>query len=221
MPQMAPFPSKGSEYREYVEAAVDLLQTNAARLKVDAAKQAALSTALADFIAAHDKATDRPNRTLLNTAAKNSTKKILTDLLRATYKELPASALTPADRTLLGLKERDHRTPPAQPTSRPRIVGIDAHYRFQNRIKYIDEETGRRAKPKSILGCEVWCAPGTVNAPPAMEDYRYVGLSITTPYLAHFGAAEAGKMMYYLLRWINTRGETGPWGDVVGAFVLP
>jgi len=32
--------------------------------------------------------------------------------------------------------------------------------------------------------------------------------------------ADAGKTAYYALRWENTRGETGPWSDVVSATIL-
>lgn len=34
-----------------------------------------------------------------------------------------------------------------------------------------------------------------------------------------FPSAEAGKMAYYALRWLSTRGETGPWREVAAATV--
>ena len=30
-------------------------------------------------------------------------------------------------------------------------------------------------------------------------------------------AADAGKSVYYLLRWVSTKGQPGPWSDVVTA----
>ena len=30
----------------------------------------------------------------------------------------------------------------------------------------------------------------------------------------------AGKMVYYWLRWVNTRGETGPWSITINAMVM-
>jgi hypothetical protein len=34
-----------------------------------------------------------------------------------------------------------------------------------------------------------------------------------------FRAADGGKTAVYMLRWVNTRGEKGPWSDVTTATV--
>jgi len=31
---------------------------------------------------------------------------------------------------------------------------------------------------------------------------------------------QAGKTVYYWLRWVNTRGEAGPWSSVASAMVV-
>jgi hypothetical protein len=36
-----------------------------------------------------------------------------------------------------------------------------------------------------------------------------------TPYADKHDPADAGKNVYSLLRWQNTKGETGPWSDVI------
>ena len=44
-------------------------------------------------------------------------------------------------------------------------------------------------------------------------------LGSATPYLQPHDAGNAGKTACYALRWENTRGETGPWSDVVSATI--
>jgi predicted phage tail protein len=44
-------------------------------------------------------------------------------------------------------------------------------------------------------------------------------LNSGTPYLAEYTGAQAGQMVYYWLRWVNTRGEKGPWSEPVSATI--
>jgi predicted phage tail protein len=36
---------------------------------------------------------------------------------------------------------------------------------------------------------------------------------------AQYTGAQAGQMAYYWLRWVNTRGEKGPWSEPVSATI--
>ncbi|NUQ10425.1 MAG: hypothetical protein HUU24_15360, partial [Phycisphaerae bacterium] len=40
-----------------------------------------------------------------------------------------------------------------------------------------------------------------------------------TPYLATFDGADGGKPAHYMLRWINTKGQPGPWSETATATV--
>jgi hypothetical protein len=40
-----------------------------------------------------------------------------------------------------------------------------------------------------------------------------------TPFTLEFDDAERGHTVYFCLRWENTRGEKGPWGEIVSAIV--
>jgi predicted phage tail protein len=43
--------------------------------------------------------------------------------------------------------------------------------------------------------------------------------STATPYLTDSAGADAGKTAHYWLRWVNTRGEAGPWSDTISATI--
>jgi hypothetical protein len=37
--------------------------------------------------------------------------------------------------------------------------------------------------------------------------------------MAEFDGSQAGKTAYYMLRWVSTRGETGPWSQTVSGTI--
>lgn len=62
----------------------------------------------------------------------------------------------------------------------------------------------RRSRVAHRVGAEP--VPGRVVQ---REAHRF------TPYVDKHDPADAGKNVYYPLRWQNTKGEPGPWSDVI------
>ncbi len=52
-------------------------------------------------------------------------------------------------------------------------------------------------------------ASPTVLAPGAVDT--------RTAYVAQYDGADGGKTAHYLLRWVGTTGEKGPWGETASA----
>jgi hypothetical protein len=58
------------------------------------------------------------------------------------------------------------------------------------------------------------------DEPPATaEDLRHSSFATKTRMVYTFTEAERGKKVYFAARWENTRGEKGPWSDVVSAII--
>lgn len=86
-----------------------------------------------------------------------------------------------------------------------------------------------------MLGAEVWVklvAPPTADQPagstpgaslgdPARDPSSFTFLTMTTrpSFRAVFKAGEGGNTAVYMARWVNTRGEKGPWSEVTTATV--
>lgn len=123
-----------------------------------------------------------------------------------------------SDRHLLGLNVRStSRTAVAAPTSRP-VASVDTSQRLQHTISFVDENTpSSRAKPPGASGCEVWMKIGA--APTDPSELTYLATDTRTPYTAVFDGADAGKVVHYMLRWVNSRGERGPWSQTVSATI--
>lgn len=74
------------------------------------------------------------------------------------------------------------------------------------------------AKPVGARGAEIGGFIGpTPTSDPAQA--HFVALDTASPYLLVHEAADAGKLAHYLLRWVNTRSEPGPWSEPLSATI--
>lgn len=72
-----------------------------------------------------------------------------------------------------------------------------------------------------MLGAEVWVALAAPHDPPPLlgDAFRFLSVNARGMLQADFSTAEAGQTAYYALRWLSTRGETGPWSEIAAATV--
>jgi hypothetical protein len=76
-----------------------------------------------------------------------------------------------------------------------------------------------RVKPAGVRGYEVYSLVGSATPPADLSACNYVLTAtkgmITIPY----GGGDGGKMAWYIIRCVNTRGERGPVSETVGATI--
>jgi hypothetical protein len=138
-------------------------------------------------------------------------------------------ATTNADRAIIGITIRDtSRTRSPQPTTRPQAL-VQAGQRLTHTLRLTDESTPtRRARPRGVLGAEVWvklvAPPGP--AEPAPTDpigdpatFSFLTLSTKPTLRAEFPTTAGGKTAVYMARWVSTQGEKGPWSEICTATV--
>jgi hypothetical protein len=125
-----------------------------------------------------------------------------------------------SDTTLAGygLPPRDKvKTASGAPTTAP--VGQIDYAKLKHTIHFRDAATPeRKAKPKGIQGCEIWRAVGA-QPPTSESDFDYLATDTDSPYVAFYDMADAGKRIYYLLRWLSKSGERGEWSETIEATV--
>ena len=143
----------------------------------------------------------------------------ISELRRQVQQTQHTPGVTDADRAALGLSPRDTtRTAAPVPATRP-VATIEAGLSLRHTINFFDEGTpNARRKPDGVLGCEIWCKVGD-PAPTDPAQLVFVALDTATPYIKNFDGADAGKIVYYRLRWLNTHGEPGPWSQLYSATV--
>ncbi len=135
---------------------------------------------------------------------------------------------TDADRATIGITLRGGPALRAgSPITRP-IASIALTSRLTHTLRIADASTPtRRAKPKGIIGCEVWLK--LVEPTPAQGDqnntlgdpstFNFIGVATRSPHVAQFPLQSQGKSAVYMLRWVSSRGEPGPWSDPYSATV--
>ena len=143
--------------------------------------------------------------------------------IRALVRKLQASpAVDDSERQALGITVRDTQpTPVGPPTTRP-VALVDTSQRLRHEIAFADEGTPtRKAKPSGAMGAEIWRAITAAGAaaPVDPSGYTFIALDTSTPYVLDFAGADAGKTAHYILRWVNTRGQKGPWSETVSATI--
>ena len=129
---------------------------------------------------------------------------------------------TNADRAEMGITVRDTSpTPAPAPSSRP-LALVESGQRLTHQLRLVDESTPtRRARPAGVLGAEVWVKLVDADAPAPTDPAALTFLTMTTKpsFRAEFKTGEGGKTAVYMARWVNTRGEKGPWSEVATATV--
>jgi hypothetical protein len=114
------------------------------------------------------------------------------------------------------LPSHDH-TPAPVATTYP-AARIDSSMLRFLKIFFHDAESSHKAKPKGQHGAEIRWA--ILESPPqSVKDLTNSAFDTNSPFSLEFDDTERGKTAYFCLRWENTRGEKGPWGEIVSALI--
>ncbi len=88
--------------------------------------------------------------------------------------------------------------------------------RLQHTIAFMDEMTPTsKAKPAGVMGVEIWVKVDDPAPVDPNTDLRFLGLDTRTPYVAEYPGTDGGKPAHYMARWVNARGEKGPWSETL------
>lgn len=123
--------------------------------------------------------------------------------------------ITNQDRDNMQIRPRaTERTPIPAPTTLPEVSSIP---QTGNRVKiYFRQQpdaqgVSRRGKPDGAQFCELAVSTGMMPQSPDQCNGR--ALASRSPYTAEFEQSQAGQKIYYYARWVNPKGEAGPWTE--------
>lgn len=174
--------------------------------------------------------TDYPAHTAAQTAArsarqsKDDARGGLEGAIRPLVRRLQASPdVDDGERAAMGITVPDKEASPlgGPPTSRP-VVTVDTSQRLQHTIHFTDESSPtRKARPAGVMGAEIWVKVAPAGDPPPADpdELTFLAVDTRTPYTTDFDGADAGKTAHYMLRWVSTTGEKGPWSETASATV--
>lgn len=213
-------PSSDSDFNTWLKNFNQYANANLAALGLVAADLAPLQTASTAWDTAYSDNITAQGAAQGARQTKDTARKDVEAQARPLVQRLQtAPTVKDSHRESLGMNVRSTtRTAAVAPTSRP-VVMIDTSQRLQHTISFMDENTpNSRAKPGDVSGCEVWVKIGG-TAPVDPSECTYLATDTRTPYTAVYDGADGGKTAFYMLRWVNSRGERGPWSQTAGATI--
>ncbi|MCX5634526.1 MAG: hypothetical protein NTW55_01595 [Planctomycetota bacterium] len=156
--------------------------------------------------------------------AKDDSRDALETAVRQMVQRLQASSsVNDAERAALGITVADTiKTMSVGGISTRPIGVVDTSQRLRHEIRFSDEATPtKRAKPAGVMGCEIWVKVSAAGeaAPSDADGLSFLSLDSASPYVAEYDGANGGKTAHYMLRWVKSGGEKGPWSETVSATI--
>lgn len=215
-------PQNDAEFNLWQASFTEIVEPNLTPWAINADDFKTLKATQTSWITAFAKASNKQNRTSADVQAKADAREVLEKALRQFVGQWLSNnpKVLNSDRERMGLtvKQGGHKPVPA-PATCP-VGTVDFSVRLQHTIHYADEATPRsKAKPAGVHGCEIWSKTDG-NAPTDASELSYLATNTSSPYSTSFEGKYAAKNVYYWLRWVNTRGEPGPWSRGISAMVV-
>jgi hypothetical protein len=155
-------------------------------------------------------------------AAKEAELATYVALLRSYTQQIQKrTGTTDEQRGALGVTVPDTTpTPIPAPTTAP-VLNIVTSERLRHVVEASKTalEGGGLGKPPGVRGVQLWRKIG--DPPPTGEsDFEFVSEFTRTRMTLDYQMSQGGLTIHYQARWVSTRGETGPWGELVSATVV-
>ncbi len=154
------------------------------------------------------------------TRLKDAVRKSLEETIREATRRVQANSdVTNEARAAAGIKiHKSGKTPVGRPTTAP-TGNVISTERLEHTLMFSDSTTPtRRAKPAGVKSCEVMVYIGE-NASRDPKQYRLATITTRTPVVISFEPEDGGKTANYLLRWLNSTDEPGPWSQIINATI--
>jgi hypothetical protein len=201
---------------------IDITEKNLTAWDISSDKFAAIKSKQSPWKLAFSTARNKQNRTSVDVQTKNDALKDYKKEIRSFVAENLSnnSLVTNSDRAQMGLtvKSSTHTAAPV-PSTFP-MGTVDFSLRWQHILHFNDQATPlSKAKPAGVHGCEIWAKVGG-EAPKDPSELSYLGIATTNSYMANYDGKQTGTTVHYWLRWVNTRGEHGPWSNTISAMIV-
>jgi hypothetical protein len=217
-------PGSDTGFQAWVENFVTYASAHLVELGIVPPDMIPIATGRADFDAKMSANVTAQQAAQSARQAKDASRDALESLIRQLVRQLQASGdVDNSERAALGITVPDTiRTTSVGGISTRPIGVVDTSQRLRHEIRFTDEATPTsRAKPAGIMGCEIWVKVAAVGeAPPVgADDLSFVSMDTASPYVVEYDGADGGKTAHYMLRWVKSSGEKGPWSETVSATI--
>jgi len=220
-----PIPSTDAEFNDYVNDAHVYFNTsgNSPRI-ISGANLVAYNLKIGAWRGpsgnngVYAKSQNPATRTETTIQDKANLRKEIEDLLRDIFADIPNSVLTTTDRSTLHLPARDEEPSPVPAPNHGPLALIDKIDHLLHKIRFRDPQNpNTKAKPQGVV--LIMCEQIIVNGGQEADERN---ISTTGKFLHTFNYVEAQvtKTVKFRARYLNGKGEAGPWGPYVQTQVV-
>lgn len=216
---MAFFSTTESILNTYFNVAVAYILANLLRLGVSIENKATMIAELATWNNIYPLASTVATSNAANVKDKNKSKGKMKAILRLIFGDFLNSVLTSTDRLTLNIPVIGgvHGAMPI-PASTPEGI-VDDSFRLAHKLTYLDSASGKKGKPHGATGCEIWYKVDGAE-PTSIDELTFIDTITKLPLMVGFEGVQAGKKVWYWMRWIN-KTTKGNWGSTSNGTVLP
>ncbi|GHV55813.1 hypothetical protein AGMMS49579_19490 [Spirochaetia bacterium] len=213
------FPRRDADLVDWLKNFSKVVEENATAWTILTATATELKTKVTAYEATFEAATGE-NATKALVLQKNEDR----DALKTYVRDLKNKhidyndAVTDPDRERLRLPIRDKTpSPKPRPTSRPELEVIPTNNR-QHTATAINQGTGKKNKPDDAYGVK-YLSEIRDTPPPDAADLRNAIFTRKTTQVYDYTEADRGKKVFYAACYENSKGEQGPWSDIIAAII--
>lgn len=207
-------PARDADLRAWVVNFDTLITATPTDYGLVAGDATAIHTVVDAFTDALDVITNPATRTTPAIADKDVKKAAMLIVVRQ-YAQQVRNDVAVSDELKLGLGINipdPSRTPVPVPVTQP-LLNVIAATPGVLTVRFADAlSPDSRSKPDGAAGLQLFTAVGT-TATEDPETAQFSGVFTAQPIALPFDAADAGKIASLFARWMNAKGEVGPWSN--------
>ncbi|MDR1983315.1 MAG: hypothetical protein LBQ28_00590 [Prevotellaceae bacterium] len=213
-------PQSDGKFLEWVKILFTYVRAHLTEWGLSESLLTPIDALIAKFDADYARAED-PNRGKADVLAKNESRDALKTSVRAFVKAYLTfnPLVTDEDRDRMGLPVHKTTRTPAPVAHTYPDLDVDSGTIRRLTIHFYDQGSKKsKAKPAGQHGAEIKWA--ILESPPAsLTELTNSGFDTHTPFTLEFDENQRGQTVYFCLCWENTRGEKGPWSEIVSAII--
>ena len=205
-------PTQDGPAQVYMQNFADVIAANVGLYQLGAADSAAISAAAGAYSAALLLALNPPTRNELTIIAKDEARNAAEQIVRQYAMQIKFNAGIPTDaKAAIGVAQPNPtRTPINVPDTLPALL-IVGSLKGSQTVQFRNPDTEGKAKPFGATMVELWVAVTEEDPALFASQAKAYGLFTKNPIGVAFAEADDGKMATHFARWVDRKGQVGPW----------
>lgn len=205
-------PAPDADFRTWAESFRDGINADPGKYFLTTTDATTITSVVDDFVDKLTISSNEMTRTKVTIADKDDARVTCEELLRQYAIDIKNNeGISDGDKIAIGVRPiNTNREPIDAPGTSPLLNILGATPGNQT-LRYSDTLTpDSRSKPFGVIGLELYRGL-TDEGEAALSACQFTGLQTRNPIDSEFDEAEDGKMATYYARWVNAKGEAGPW----------